>query len=295
MPETVAVRLFGAFEVSRGARTEVGLANRKAQELLALVLLAPDGVVRREVAAEYLWPSAAPDASRKAIRQVLWQIHNVTDGAEAEPRLLVTDGESIRLNPGRGIWVDVNWFVRAVQTYGRVPSDELSDAQLRPMIEAAELHRGPLLSGCYDDWCVVHRENLDDMYLTLLDRLSLAYEQRGELAASIEWARALLEVEPAHERTHRRLMRLYYAADDRTRALRQYRRCRWVLERELGVSPSTSTQALAAAIGADSLGGHVDSTTATDPTDLLSSLRVELEALRISVEAITTQISRSLA
>src|SRR4051794_12210046 len=47
---------------------------RKAQDLLALILLAPRRSVLREHAAEALWPDAGPEASKKAMRQALWQV-----------------------------------------------------------------------------------------------------------------------------------------------------------------------------------------------------------------------------
>ena len=53
-----------------------------------------------------------------------------------------------------------------------------------------------------------------------------------------------LRFDGARERTHRRMMRLYYLAGDRTDALRQYDRCVAALRRELGVSPSAHTVAL---------------------------------------------------
>ncbi len=45
----------------------------------------------------------------------------------------------------------------------------------------------------------------------------------------------------ARESTHRRLMRLYYRAGDRTAALRQYDHCVAALNEELGVKPSRLT------------------------------------------------------
>jgi DNA-binding SARP family transcriptional activator len=60
----------------------------------------------------------------------------------------------------------------------------------------------------------------------------------------------------AHERIHRRLMRLYYLAGDRTAALRQYERCVTLLREELGVDPSERTVALYRQIRSGRLMGH---------------------------------------
>src|SRR5689334_3850532 len=56
------VHLFGPFQIVSADREVAGSILRKAQELLALVLLAPQRNVRRELAAEVIWPDAGPEA-----------------------------------------------------------------------------------------------------------------------------------------------------------------------------------------------------------------------------------------
>lgn len=315
VPE-VRVRLFGSFQIGIDGLDLGRPCSRKAQQLLGLVLLTPDHVVTREAAAECLWPEASADRSKKAIRQVLWQIHQTTDPAAGPgQRLVLTEGDVIRINPSRRVWVDVDAFAEAVHgapSIGR----PLTDSELADLGRAAGLRRGPLLCGCFEDWCIVQREHLDDQYISLLDRLSLAYEDRDDLYQAIRWAWALLDIEPAHERSHRRLMRLHYLTDDRTRALRQYRRCRWILEHDLGVRPSPRTEALAAAISADLGAAPEVAALAEDGveglespgritdlrpvpaetaiTDRIDSLRAELGALRASVDAMRDQVRRAL-
>ena len=229
---------------------------RKAQDLLALVLLAPQNSLRRETAADALWPEAEGEASKKAMRQTLWQIHHAVDaGADESARLLVTEGETLHLNPDRRVWVDTAELTEAARTAQALGVDTLADPQVTRLAQTAELYRGPLLARCYDEWCLAPRARLEDRALTLMDTLSRAYDRRGDLRSAIGWAERLLDVEPAHERSHRRLMRLYYRSGDRTRALRQLRQCRWVLENELGVRPSAQTEQLGAAIVADRVAG----------------------------------------
>lgn len=255
------VSMMGTFTVvdSPGA-APAGLL-RKAQDLLALILLAPQRSVLREHAAEALWPDAGVEASKKAMRQALWQIHHATDASvPGSSRLVVTEGEALRVNPDRRLWVDAAVITEAARLAQATGADAIGEHELLRLRRAADLYRGPLLAGCYDEWCLAPRARLEDRCLTLLDTLSRAYERRDDLDAAIAWAERLLEVEPAHERSHRRLMRLHYRSGDRTRALRQLHQCRWVLQHELGVSPSAQTEALGDAIGAD----HVPEVLALD-------------------------------
>jgi DNA-binding SARP family transcriptional activator len=58
----------------------------------------------------------------------------------------------------------------------------------------------------------------------------------------------LLELEPAHEETHRALMQLYAEQGARELAFRQYQLCRDSLKRELDVEPQAETRSLLEAI-----------------------------------------------
>lgn len=297
----LCVRLFGSFHITVGGEPADGPVLRKAQELLAILLLSPQRQIMREIAADALWPSLGAGASKKAMRQVLWQIHQAADrGVPADGRLALTEGPAIRTNPNRPLWLDVDAFKSAMRTAQTTSPERIGDSQLAELSRASDLYRGPLLAGCYSDWCLDERAHLQDLYLTLLDKLSTCHERRGEIEPAIRWAERLLEVEPAHERSHRRLMHLYYGADDRTRALRQYHRCVWALERELGVRPSGRTEELAAAIAAD-IGreaSQLDEPGSAPPPpaiglENLDGFRTEIAALRASVDAVRNQLGRS--
>jgi DNA-binding SARP family transcriptional activator len=284
------VMFLGPFSVMGGPETRPTQMRHKAQDLLAITLIAPDRRVLREAAAEALWPDSNFEASRKSMRQALWQIHRAADdGVQEDQRLVLSDGEALHINPRRRLWVDVPVFAEA----GRIAQDAgagpLNAADLIGLSGAADLYRGPLHAGCYDEWCLIPRARLEDQCLTLLDTLSREYERHAAFDLAIKWAQRLLDIEPAHERSHRRLMRLYFRTGDRTRALRQFHRCRWILEHDLGMRPDARTEELGAAICSDTLSvadAGVDVLPHRDEPTVLEGIRTELAALRRSVEAI---------
>lgn len=296
------VMLLGPFSVRDGARTVRSHLFRKAQDILTLLLLAPDQRVLRESAAEALWPDASTNTSRKAMRQALWQLHQLADSDEPPaPRLVLADGDALVVNPDRPLWVDVSIFTDAARRAEAIPSGGFESADLAVLAQAAALYRGPMHAGCYNEWCLIPRARLEDRCLSLLDTLSREHERRGEYESAIRWAQRLLEIEPAHERTHRRLMRLYARTGDRTRALRQLACCRRVLEHELGMQPEARTEELAVAIRAGRV-THVDALdpaeTAAPRTDeraVVEDLRAEIAALRVSIEAIGYRLPHTTA
>lgn len=288
--EQLRILLLGPFAARFGASSHPLPVLHRAQDLLVLLLLAPGRVLLREAVSDTLWPEAAADASRKLMRQALWHVHRVADAPDAvtTERLVLADGDALRINTDREVWVDVAAFTDAVHLSH---SDHLDDDQLALLARAADLYRGPLHVGCLGEWCMVPRARLEDQCLTLLDRLSHEYERRRDPDGAIAWAQRVLEIEPAHERSHRRLMRLYYTIGDRTRAIRQLQQCRSVLEHELGVRPDAGTEALGASIlhGEDAPADAV----ARGWDGPLASLQDQLAALRRSVESLDALLRRT--
>jgi DNA-binding SARP family transcriptional activator len=280
------IMLLGPFSVAddRGARP--GPLAHKAQDLLALMLISRERRVLRETAAEALWPGAPGDVSRKAMRQALWHIHRITDDGVDDPnRLVVSDGDGLHINPERPLWVDLPVFADAAHV---AQSRAVEPTDLGALATAADLYRGPLHAGCYDEWCLIPRARLEDRCLTLLDALSREHERHGDLISAIAWAQRLLDIEPAHERSHRRLMRLYSRTGDRTRALRQLSQCRWILQHELGVQPDARTEELGTAISMDRVPSPAqgEEPAAGPPASVVAGLREELAALQQSIDAI---------
>jgi DNA-binding SARP family transcriptional activator len=237
------VRLFGKLAIEREGRELVGLEACKAQELLCYLLVnrRPHA---REALACLLWEDAPAEKAKKYLRQALWQLQAVLDPADGDrPATLRAEHDWVQIDPTTDLWLDVEIFERAfASTEGHAGA--LTDAQRDELAAAVALYRGDLLEGCYRDWCLYERERLQNAYLLMLDRLLSHCEAGGDYEAGRRYGALILRHDRARERTHRRLMRLHYAAGERTEALRQYERCAAALGEELGVAPDRRTSAL---------------------------------------------------
>jgi len=117
--------------------------------------------------------------------------------------------------------------------------------------KAVELYRGDFLEGFivkdsyeFEDWAFFERERLQRRFLEALTELSDYCSRQGEYERAIAYAIQILSRDNLQENIHRELMRLYYAAGNRSAALRQYEICKEVTERELGVAPLAETTTL---------------------------------------------------
>ncbi len=250
------VFLFGRFRVCRGDLLPIEVDGDKARELLCYLLLHRRRPQPRDTLATLLWPESSPPRAKKNLRQALWQLQAALQSCSVEsdvPALVQAEPDWIRVNGGHDFWLDVAAFEHAFATVRGVPGEELDSERLELVTHAADLYTGELLEGWYQDWCLHERERLAGMYRAMLDKLMDRCVVGGDYETGLTYGERLLAEDPARERVHRRLMRLFYLRGDRTEALRQYERCVAALASELGVRPSRRTVALYEQLRADRL------------------------------------------
>jgi len=282
--DTLRVCFFGRFGVQYGEQVLSGFEANKVQDLFCYLLLYRDRPHSRETLADLLWDEQSATQSRKYLRKVLWQLQTalaVRVGPLGDTVLLV-EPDWVQLNPEADLWLDVAVFEQAFFLVQGTPGRYLDLQRVRDLESAESLYRGDLLEGCYHDWCIYERERFQHMYLAMLDKLMGYCEACHDYETGLSYGRRILRYDCARERTHRRLMRLYYFAGDRTAALRHYERCVAALDEELDVRPAESTEALYKQIRADRLDSSPPMLTETHPASAVTdqSLVVTLGRLR---------------
>lgn len=277
------VRLFGKFEACYGERVLVGLDAPKVQELFSYLLLYRDRPHSRETLSDLFWCDDATLDPRKCLRQVLWRLQAAVDSQSdsTDGSLLLIDSKWVQLNRASELWADVIQFEQAFALVQRTPGQELQEQGVQTLRAALQLYRGHLLEGCYEDWCLFERGRLQSMYLSMLEKLMIYYEAQGEYEAGLECGICILRLDAAHERTHRRLMRLHYQLGNRTAALRQYKICVAALRQELNADPSGQTVAVHEQIRSGWLSGQAASQATATLKQVTPTLRQTLAQLEM--------------
>src|SRR5215212_8289234 len=249
-PEAVRVKLLGGFSVSVGRRTieQYRWRSKKAASLLKLLALAPGHRMHREQAMDLLWPDLAARAASNNLRQVLYAARRVLDPASGAPkRYLSLKDEQLMLCPEGQLWIDMNAFegASASARHSRVPAAYRA---------AIELYAGELLpEDRYEEWAESRRNELRQLYLTLLLELAGLHQERDEQALAIEALREAAAEDETFEEAHASLMRVYALSDRPEYAIAQYERLRDALQRGIGTRPTEATRRLRDEIAAGRL------------------------------------------
>lgn len=243
---TLRIRLFGQLRTYRDDRRIHELPPRKEQHLLCYLALHRQHCHSRSVLAGLLWADRPEEQARKSLRTSLWRLRKFLDqGANPAEAYLLTENDSVCFNPRSDYWLDVEEFENSVAKKGAL---DTAGARGRELIDhltrAVELYQGDLLEGCYEDWCIVERERLRQVFLDLLSTLMGYHRSQGAYEAAIRFGRQIVVQDPLLEGVHRELMELYCLTGNRGAALRQYRLCKDLLDKELGVEPAEDLQTL---------------------------------------------------
>ncbi len=282
MTDHVRLKLFGEFRLEDPSGDLITINLRKAEALLVYVALAPGQVTSRERLASLLWGDSDQQRARQSLRQALFALSKTFAQRDLSPLRL--ESQSVRLVDG-AIAADAIEF-----------EELLADSSPAALARASELYQGELLSGFavdapdFEDWLTTTRDKFRHSAMRALAELLQIQEGAGELDQAIQTANRNLRIDPCWEDMHRRLMRLYVAKGMRTTALSQFRACRDILRRELGIKPDEETTQIYREI-LDQGGGEATSDRGFAESELASDspapLRERISQLSESYERIS--------
>jgi TolB-like protein/Flp pilus assembly protein TadD len=231
-----SLKLLGGFELYDPCGAPVRLPTKNARALLAYLAVQPGRPQVREKLMALLWGDRSDKQARHSLNQTLVQIRKAVPGTDGG--FLQSDRESVTFVPG-SIDVDVLRFRELV---AEGPG------------AAVASYKGPFLDGlgiretAFDDWQSSQRSELHTLACEALKAECERCVEEGRLAEAIDVGKRLVALDPLREGAHRELMRLYHETGDRPSALRQYRICAEILERELDVTPASETMRVFEAI-----------------------------------------------
>ena len=223
----------------------VELKRRKPLALLAYLAVTAQ-TRSRDALTELLYPGHPREQGYSNFRQTLAALRQAIGET-----WLIADQGGLRLKNGKDLWVDVAEFRRLVESEKSRGKVSGSAGSAKSLSRAAALVRGTFLAGFslkdsaeFEDWQNAEADGLGRDHASVLERLVDLHESREEYREAIEPCRTWLSLDGFAEATHCRLMRLYALSGQRSLALKQYERCKTILEKELGEKPGRETEDL---------------------------------------------------
>jgi SARP family transcriptional regulator, regulator of embCAB operon len=198
-------------------------------------------VSRDELAGE-LWPGAVPPSWERSLSAIISKLRVLLAGLPG----VILDGSfgHYRLSLPADAWIDVEVANGAIdRAESALRGDEPREARGWALV-ALQISRRPFLMGEEGPWTTVKRSGLREILVRAHECLSEPSIWHREPEYAVKHAREAVTLEPFRETSYQLLMRAHAAVGNRAEALRVYERCRTLLSEELGVPPSSQTEAV---------------------------------------------------
>ncbi len=241
----LTLSIFGAFQATLNNEPVKNFRSVKIQGLLIYLALTPQQAHSRAELATLLWPEEPETSAKQNLRISLHRLRQLlgdtaspdeaSSQAQGEPYLLVSRS-TVQFNPDSPFHLDAAEFLRARAT--------------EDWETAASLYQGDLLPGftCdsppFEAWLRTERERYHRLALDALFKLTAQRLASADYQTAHTYAQRQLTLEPWREEAHRQLMQALALRGERSAAIAHYEVCRAVLAEELGIEPSSETQAL---------------------------------------------------
>jgi DNA-binding SARP family transcriptional activator len=215
------------------------LRQRRAGELLALLLSSPGCSLSSNQVTEAMCPEKEPQAALYFYHHAISILRRLLEPDLPDRRFtcryLEVDEERVTLLLPPGSRVDFQEFTLNIQKKNWEQALALYSGEFLPMFR-------------YSEWTIVQREHLADLYEQALLAQAADRLNAGAPEACLHLAKQALLHNPWQEQAVELGMRAALALGQRVTALKLYHRLEKQLEQELGIVPQKELQELYAAI-----------------------------------------------
>jgi DNA-binding SARP family transcriptional activator len=262
--------------------------------LLAYLLLERNRMHPREVLIGEFWGDSSEQKARNCLNTALWRLRRALEMDEKQQVYLLTTEVGVGFNSQSQYWLDVAVFEETLAQALKRPEHLLSPEDAARLASALQLYRGDLLEGIYEDWAIRAREYQRLLYLNGLDCLMRYHIQHADYERALECAHQILRADPLREEIHREVMRLHALRGNRAEAVRQYRLCQDLLEKELGIPPMPETACLYSQILLTGAELAVTTTASTPASEDLREVVHQLRQANRNFDLARDQLHRAL-
>jgi DNA-binding SARP family transcriptional activator len=219
--------------------------SKKGKSIFAYLCYQYDRPLHRDILMNTFWPKSILESARNCLNVAIHGLRKRFQQIDPAREFLVFKDECYSINPEIEVWTDLDELRELWHKAQSIEKNRGLEVAATFYEQIAAIYQGDFMAEeLYEDWSTVERENLKELYLVTLEKISESKFQMGNLAEVIGICNAILEKDNCREEIYRRLMRCYQKIGRREKALRSYSKCVECLRTELEVKPTSATTGL---------------------------------------------------
>lgn len=237
-PPKMTIRTLGLIQVtvSNHVITSSDWQVQVARDLFLLLLAHPEGLTKEQIG-NIFWPDSTQSELKLRFKNTIYRLRH----AAGKDAILFQGDDRYLFNREMDYEYDVEVFLKEIAQAEKADTAEKKESHL---LNAVAAYKGDYLPGLDDDWVVIERERLFQMYMDALLMLANSALDRKDYESSLAFCQKALQEDSCFEDAHRIAMRVFAAQGNRALLVRQYEQCRQALLEEVDAQPSYQTQML---------------------------------------------------
>jgi LuxR family maltose regulon positive regulatory protein len=246
---SLSIYCLDGFKVFRGQTliSPTKWQRKRVALLLKYVLVAGAPVPRYTLLTEF-WPHLDDKAARHNLAVTLYNLRRTlypNHPCNRAPLYLRSNNDYIELNWNTITFYDAQTFQDLCREGLAALRQGLWDQAATVLTAANKLYQTDFLAADVGhSWLIEERARLQSVRLDMLEHLATALYKLERYHEAQVQAKTVVQLDPCREGGHRLLMRILSALGQRSQAIVQYRECKRLLERELGIQPGPQTNNL---------------------------------------------------
>ena len=251
---TACVHIFflGNFQIIINDKILDDWPSKKGKSIFAYLAYHFNKQIHRDVLMDVFWPKSMHDSARNCLNVTIHGLRKRFQQLDPQREYIVFNNECYSINQDIEIWTDVNEFCELWMKAQSVERSQGLEVAAVYYDQVALMYRDDFMADeLYEDWSTLERENLKEIFLVALEKISESQFQMGNFTETITLCNVILQKDNCREEIYRRLMSCYKKTGRRDRALRVYSQCAQALRAELDAEPTSATTELFEKIKAD--------------------------------------------
>jgi DNA-binding SARP family transcriptional activator len=241
------VRCLGRFTLSYDGNSVGKWQSVKSKSLFQYLMTKPREPVVKEALMEVLWPDCDPQSANNNLKSAIHGLRRTIDelpgDGNSNPVLFMQGAYMI--DPDVDLWVDVEEFEEHWAAGRRFEREGRITEAIREYEAGERLYRGDYLQDdLYEEWTLLRREALRDIYMAVLSRLADHILKERDYQGCIGYCQKILSKDSCREDAYQKLMQSYSRLGQRNRAIQWYEICRRIVKLELNTAPDDETVTL---------------------------------------------------
>ena len=236
-PPALRIQTLGQFSLQVGSNpvSRENLRQRRAGELLALLLSSPGATLSAEQVTEAMCPDKEPCAAVDFYHHAISALRRVLEPDLPDRRFpcryLEVSEERVTLIVPPGSNIDFLEFEQCIRNQDWNRAIEIYGGEFLPTL-------------CYAEWTIDLRQHFSDRYEQSLLASAAEKLSGGQVTGALETALRAIRHNPWQEQAVELGMRAALELGDRTTAINLFQRLKKKLEKDLGIAPQKDLQQL---------------------------------------------------